>query len=123
MNDTSDEPFSSDEFTPEQWERIRAHIRARGMTFEVFLPESQAEWLREKLAAGVFTDAREAAFVAFQNMQELDRHPEVHKVLLTAMTQDGIKSGPGISFEEFREQHRAQLRKYAITEPPREGNE
>jgi hypothetical protein len=37
MTDTSDEPFSSDEFTAEQWERIRAHIRARGMTFEVFL--------------------------------------------------------------------------------------
>ncbi len=25
MTDTSDELFSSDEFTPEQWERIRVH--------------------------------------------------------------------------------------------------
>jgi len=30
MTDTSDEPFSSDEFTPEQWERIRAHNAEAG---------------------------------------------------------------------------------------------
>ena len=65
MTDTSDEPFSSDEFTAEQWERIRAHIRARGMRFEVFLPEPLADQLLNKLAAGVFKDAPEAAFVAF----------------------------------------------------------
>jgi hypothetical protein len=59
-----------------------------------------------------------APFVAFQNMQELDRHPEVRKALLDAMIQDGINSGPGIAFEELREQHRAKLRKYANTEPP-----
>jgi hypothetical protein len=52
---TPDEKFSSNGFTTEQWERIRAHLRARGTTFEVFLPETQAEWLRAKIAAGVFT--------------------------------------------------------------------
>jgi Arc/MetJ-type ribon-helix-helix transcriptional regulator len=111
---TTDESFSGDEFTPEQWARIRAHIRARGMTFEVFLPESQAEWLRTKIAAGVFEDAKEAAFIAFKDLQELDRHPEVRR----AMLNDGIDSGPGISMEAFREQHRAMLREYANTEPP-----
>jgi hypothetical protein len=115
---TSDKRFSPEEFTPEQWERIRAHIRARGMTFEVFLPEAQANWLREKLAAGVFEDARAAAFIAFQGMQELDRHPEVRKALLKAMTKDGMDSGPGMSFEEWGAEHQAQLRKYANTEPP-----
>jgi Arc/MetJ-type ribon-helix-helix transcriptional regulator len=114
---TSDESFSGDEFTPEQWERISAHIRARGMTFEVFLPESQADWLRAKIAAGVFNDAK-AAFVAFKDLQELDQHPEVRRSLLNAMLQDGIDSGPGISMEEFREQHRARLREYANSEPP-----
>jgi hypothetical protein len=38
------------EFTPEEWERIRAHIRARGMTFEVFLPEHSTERIRARLA-------------------------------------------------------------------------
>lgn len=38
------------EFTPEEWERIRAHIRARGMTFEVFLPEHSTERVRARLA-------------------------------------------------------------------------
>ena len=117
----SDESFSGDEFTPEQWDRIRAHIRARGMTVEVFLPESQADWLRAKIAAGVFEDAREAAFIAFKDLQELDRHPEVRRALIAAMLRDGIDSGPGISMEEFREEHRAMLRKYANTEPPSVG--
>jgi hypothetical protein len=70
------------EFTPDEWERIRAHIRDRGMTFEVFLPDSSAEWLRAKLAAGLFTDAAEAALVAFRDLRELDRHPQVREQLL-----------------------------------------
>jgi hypothetical protein len=64
------------EFTAEQQARIQAHIRARGMTFEVFLPESLTNWLHTKLAEGAFSDAKEAAFIAFQNLQKLDRHPE-----------------------------------------------
>ena len=66
-------------------------------------------------------DASEAAFVAFKDLQDLDRHPEVRRALLAALLQDGIDSGPGISMEEFREQHRAMLREYANTEPPRVG--
>ena len=66
----------------------------------------------------MFQDARQAAFIAFKDLRELDRHPEVRRALLTAMLRDGIDSGPGISMEEFREQHRAMLREYANTEPP-----
>jgi hypothetical protein len=58
---------SPHEFTPEQEARILANTRARGMTFEVFLPESMADWLRAKIAAGMFTSPGEAAFVAFQD--------------------------------------------------------
>ena len=111
--------FSSEEFTPEQWERICAHIRARGMTIEVFLPEPLANWLRGKLAAGVFKGPGEAAFVAFQNMRELDRHPAVRKTLIKAMAKASADSPrQGISFEEWREQNQARLREYANTEPP-----
>jgi hypothetical protein len=45
---------ADNQFTPEEQERIRGHIKARGMTFEVFLPESLADWLRATLAACVF---------------------------------------------------------------------
>jgi hypothetical protein len=111
--------LSSEEFTPEQWERICAHIRARGMTIEVFLPEPLADWLRGKLAAGVFKDPGEAAFVAFQDLRELDRHPAVRKQLIKAITGASANSPrPGISFEEWREQNQARLREYANTEPP-----
>jgi len=116
---TSDKESGQGKFTPEQEERIRANISARGMTFEVFLPEQLADWLRAKLAAGVFKDPREAAFIAFQDMQELDRHPEVRKELLEAMiTASADDQRPGISSEEVRDRHRAKLREYANTEPP-----
>jgi len=115
----SKERVSADEFTAEQWERIRAHILARGMTFEVFLPEPLADWLREKLAAGEFKDPGEAAFVAFQDLRELDRYPAVRKKLVKAMVETrGDGPRPGIRFEEWRAKHLAQLRKYANTEPP-----
>jgi Arc/MetJ-type ribon-helix-helix transcriptional regulator len=116
---TSDNESPEDKFTPEQEERIRANIRARGMTFEVFLPEQLADWLRVKIDAGVFKDAKEAAFLAFQDIQELDRHPEVRQELLKAMIKASADDpGPGISTEELRERHRAKLREYANSEPP-----
>jgi|SRR5271163_3126331 len=108
-----------DKFTPEEEERIRANIRARGMTFEMFLPEQLADWLRAKIDAGVFKDAREAAFLAFQDMQELDRHPEVRQELLKAMINASMDDPrPGISTEEMRERLRARLSEYANSEPP-----
>lgn len=106
------------EFTPEEWDRIHAHIRSRGMTFEVFLPEGQAQWLRTKLAAGVFKDAAEAAFVAFQDLRELDRHPEVRKQLLDAMIEKSLSdTRPGIPLEQWHAEHRAQLREWADSSP------
>jgi Arc/MetJ-type ribon-helix-helix transcriptional regulator len=110
---------SSQEFSPEEQERIRAHTKAPGLTFEVFLPEGLADWLREQIGAGVFQDAVEAAFVAFQDLRELDRHPDVRKALLQARIQAALDDPrPGITAEEFRAKHRAQLREYANTEPP-----
>jgi hypothetical protein len=66
-------------FTRAEERRIRAHILARGIAFRVFLPEDLANWLRRKVMSGVFQDPAEAAFVAFQDLRELDRHPEVRK--------------------------------------------
>jgi hypothetical protein len=106
-------------FTPEENARITAHIRARGLTFEVFLPERLADWLWQKLEAGVYKDPKEAAFIAFQDLMELDRHPAVRAQLLKAMVAaaaDDPRSG--ITIEEWRAKHQAKLREYASTEPP-----
>ena len=84
------------EFTLEEQARIQRRIRERGMTFEVFLPEDMADWLREKLAAGVFDSASTAAFVAFQDLIELDRHPEVRQQLMSAMV-DASENDPSPS--------------------------
>ncbi len=115
------DPEPPESFTPEEDERIRAHVRARGMTFEVFLPETLANWLREKISAGVYQDPGEAAFVAFQELQELDRHPEVRKQLFAAMVDaglSGLEPGETMTLEEWRARHQAQLREWARTEPP-----
>lgn len=109
----------TDEFTPEQQARIRANVRARGMTFEVFLPDSMADWLRAKIAAGVFTSPGEAAFVAFQDLQELNHHPAARQALLTAMIEASVNDPrPGIPIEEVRAQFLAQMREDANTKPP-----
>jgi antitoxin ParD1/3/4 len=88
-------------FTPEEDLRIQRRTRERGMTFEVFLPEGLSDWLKAKLEAGVFESPAEAAFVAFQDMHELDRHPKVLKQLLKAMIQSAMDDPrPDILAEE-----------------------
>ncbi len=67
----------------------------------------------------MFKSPGEAAFVAFQDLVELDRHPAARKALLTAMIEASINDPrPGIPIEEFREQFLAQMREDANTEPP-----
>ena len=106
-------------FTPEEDARISAHVRARGLTFAVFLPEGIADWLWQKLEAGVYKDPAEAAFLAFQDLMELDRHSAVRAQLLQAMVNAAADDPrPGITNEEWRAKHDATLREYARTEPP-----
>ena len=82
----SDEVAKGEQLRLEERERIRA----RGMTFEVFLPEAIATWLRGKIDAGVFKDPAEAAFVAFQQMRELDQHPSIRRELVKATIDSGV---------------------------------
>lgn len=90
------------------------------MTFKVFLPEPLANWLRKKIRAGVFHDPGEAAFVAFQDLYELDRHPKVRRELLNAMLQAAIDDPrPAIPAEKVMAEMRAQTLRYARTKPPR----
>jgi hypothetical protein len=90
-------PIRDNKFTPEERARIQARIRARGMTFEVFLPERLANWLQMKLAEDVFRDPKEAAFVAFQQLKRLDEHPQVREQLLKATIENVIQDPrPGI---------------------------
>ena len=107
-------------FTRAEEKRIRAHILARGMTFKAFLPESLANWLRKQIRAGVFQDPAEAAFVAFQDLVELDRHPDVRKALLRAVLKAaGEDPRPAIPAEKVLARFRTQWRRYARTPPPR----
>jgi len=89
------------------------------MTFEVFLPESLADWLRKKIADGVYTDATEAAYLAFQDLREFDRHPEVRRDFPGAMITDALKEPvETFTIEEVCAQLRALPREYADRDPP-----
>jgi hypothetical protein len=106
----SNNPADGDQFTPEEEERIRAHIKARGMTFEVFLPVNLADWLRAKIATGVYRDAREAAFVAFENLRDLDEHPKVGEQLLAAVLETSLNDPrPAVPAAEWIKELRARL--------------
>jgi len=90
------------------------------MTFKVFLPESIANWLRKKIGTGVFHDPSEAAFVAFQDLMELDRHPQVRRQLLRTMLQASIDAPrPSIPSDKVLSRFRAREKRYARTKPPR----
>jgi hypothetical protein len=90
----SNSPTADNEFTPEGRNGSGRTSKTRGMTFEVFLPESPANWLPTKLAAGVFSEAKETAFVAFQNLRELDDHPHLREQLANAVKRGSMISGP-----------------------------
>ncbi len=67
-----------------------------------------------------FQDPAEAAFVAFQDLRELDQHPDVRKALLKAMLTAAINdTRPAIPAEKVFARLRAQTRRYARTKPPR----
>jgi Arc/MetJ-type ribon-helix-helix transcriptional regulator len=109
-------------FTKREEARIGAHIRARGLRFEVFLPEGLADWLRARIEAGVYADVKEAAFLAFQDQQALSEHPKARRALLKEMLERRMAktAGKGISINTFRRRHAAQLEKWASTPAPRE---
>ncbi len=108
------------EYTAAEQRRIRAHIRARGMEFRIFLPEDLANWLRKKVRKGIFQSPAEAALVAFQDLQQLDRYPEVRTALLKASLDEALNDPrPPIPAEKVFARLRAQTRRYARTPPPR----
>jgi Arc/MetJ-type ribon-helix-helix transcriptional regulator len=90
------------------------------MAFRIFLPEDLANWLRKMICSGIFQTPAEAAFVAFQDLRELDRHPEVRKALLKAMLTAAVNDPrPAIPAEKVFARLRAQTLRYARTKPPR----
>lgn len=102
------------EFTPEEEARIQRRVRERGMTFEVFLPEGLADWLRAKIADGTYESPGEAAFVAFQDLRDLDAHPEARLSLLRAIVKAAANDPrPPIPAEEAFERLDAYIEELA----------
>jgi Arc/MetJ-type ribon-helix-helix transcriptional regulator len=104
--------------------RIRAHSLAEGIEFRVFLPSNLADWLRAQVEAGVYSDVKEAAFVAFQELRDLTEHPAVRTQLLSAVLRarlDGMDANPALasSIEDVRARLAARQEKWARTAAPK----
>ena len=102
------------DLTPEEEESVRRKIRERGLTFEVFLPEGIADWVKARVADGEFEDPAEMAFVTFQRFIELYEHPSVEKQLLHAVLEERRNdSRPGVPAEQVFADLKAKIRKMA----------
>jgi len=99
-----------------QTKKEPCHTRVTFYISRVILPPSGRAGLRERIAAGVFADPTEAAFVAFQDSRELDRQQAIRQELLKAMVQTGSSDpGEGISMEEFRRKLQAKVQESAVS--------
>lgn len=97
------------ELTAEQEARLQRRIRERGLTFETFLPEGLADWLKGQIADGVYESPREAAFVAFTQLRDMHDHPEVQTQLLKAIVTSAMNDPrPPIPADEVFETLRAK---------------
>ena len=85
--------------------------RERGLAFDVVLPERIAEWVRARIAEGVFKSPAEASLVAFQRFIELYEHPEIERLLLNAVRQDAGERRPGVPAEQAFAELDAKIRK------------
>jgi hypothetical protein len=111
-------------FSKTEEARIRAHIRAEGIEFRVFLPSDLADWLRGQVEVGVYSDVKEAAFVAFQELRDLSEHPAVRAQLLCAVIRsrlDEVDATPVVSasIEEVRARLAARQDEWARTAAPK----
>jgi len=77
----SDETAKSQPFTPQEHERIRAQIRVRGITFEVFLLKRSRTGCGRNLRPVCSKIPARRLLSHFQDMRELDRHPSIRQEL------------------------------------------
>ena len=107
------------QYGTEEPEQLPAPAHVGATSFEILLPEDLAAWLREKIAHGVYRDAREAALLAFQDMQELDQYPEVRLRLFDATIQALLDDpDPSVPAEQILAELRAQTRDWGRPKAP-----
>jgi antitoxin ParD1/3/4 len=91
---------------------VRRQAAEGGLTFEVYLPPSLAEWMISLVEHEVFHSPSEAVFVAMQSFRELDDHPDLQQELLNRAIQKGIDSveeDGGMPAEEVMERLRKEM--------------
>lgn len=99
-----------------QAQSLMAEAAKGGLRFEVWLSPERAAWVLERIIAGEFIDPCEAAFVAFGEAIELDRHPKVRRALLEAMIVAAME-GPTVEAKQAMAEIKAKLNERGSCEP------
>ncbi|ARR57740.1 CopG family transcriptional regulator (plasmid) [Rhizorhabdus wittichii DC-6] len=68
-----------------QAKALREQARAGGLRFEAYLPPALADWMLERIEAGMFADPSEAVFAIVRTYSELEPHRDLRDELLGRM--------------------------------------
>ena len=93
MIENDDEAFADNYAERDQAKALREQARAGGLRFEAYLPDSIADWLLERVEAGMFVDPSEAVFAIVKNFIDMEPHHDLRDELLRRILDASIKSG------------------------------
>jgi len=81
---------------------LRALAAKGGLRFEAYLPAALALWLLDRIDQGKFHDPSEAAFVLFQQGEDLEPHADLrHELLRRTLRAAMDDPHPGIPHDQF----------------------
>ena len=112
--DGDDEAFADNYAERDQAKALREQARARGLSFEAYLPPDMADWLLERVEQGHFVDPSEAVFAIVWNFMDLEPHKELRSELLRRTLDcslEDVKAGRVYDADEVFEELRRELAK------------
>jgi Arc/MetJ-type ribon-helix-helix transcriptional regulator len=80
------------------------------LRFDAYLPGSMADWLLERVEAGMFVDPSEAVFAIVKNFIDMEPHRDLRDELLRRIIQAAMDDPrPGIPHEQVQEEMKRRL--------------
>jgi len=89
--DQDDEAFADNYAERDQAKALREQARAGGLRFEAYLPPDMADWLLERIEAGMFVDPSEAVFAIVWNFIDMEPHRDLRDELLRRILERGLE--------------------------------
>lgn len=114
MIEDEDTAFADNYAERDQAKALREQARAGGLCFEAYLTGDQADWLLERVEAGMFVDPSEAVFAIIQNFIDMEPHRDLRDELLRRILErslEDVKAGRVRDADEVFAELRRELAK------------